>query len=133
MQGNIDSQIQQLLETDRDWAEAARGEDIDRICSYWSDDAVLHNVLGSGNRVEGIENIRDLVTKSRSIPGRSMTWTPMEAFVSASGDVGATRGTYTHTAPGSNGEPLTRHGTYFNVWTKNADGEWKCAFETHSE
>ena len=133
MQGNIDSQIQQLLGTDRAWAEAARGDDIGRICSFWSDDAVLYNVMGSGMQVEGLDSIRVFVTKMRSIPGRSISWTPTDGFVSASGDVGATRGTSEVTAPGEDGKPVTRRGTYFNVWKKNAKGEWKCAFETHLE
>jgi len=132
MSATLDAEIQRLLETDRAWAEAARGDDIDRICSFWSDDAVLFNMLGTGMRIEGIEDIRGLVTRSRSTPGRSLSWTPREAFVSLAGDVGATRGTHEHTAPGPDGTPVTKHGTYFNVWKKNANGEWKCAFETHS-
>jgi ketosteroid isomerase-like protein len=128
---NLNSEIEVLLATDREWAETARGENIDSICGFWTEDAGLYSVFGSGTRVEGKDQIRALVTKSRSQPGRSLTWEPVEAFVDVSGEVGGTRGTFEITSPGEDGKPVTRTGEYFNVWQKSEDNAWKCAIETH--
>lgn len=127
----LENEIEALLATDRAWAQAAAGDDIDQICEFWSDDSVLYDVFGSGQNVVGLEAIRAFVTKARSQPGRSLRWTPTEAFVSATGDVGCTRGTHELTYPGDDGQPVTIRGTYTNIWKKSADGRWQCAFETH--
>jgi len=127
----VETNIEKLLATDRAWSDAARGNDIDRICSFWSHDAVLFDVFGSGKNIAGIDNIRELVTRRRATVGRSLFWTPVDGFVSGDGDIGATRGTFEVTAPDEKGELVTTHGTYFNVWRKTESEEWKCVFETH--
>lgn len=128
---DIDSEVNELLAVDREWAETAQGGDIDRICDFWTEDAVLYNLFGSGRRVAGKDIIREFVIKSRSQPGRSLKWTPIEAFVTMFGDVGCTKGTYEVVLPGEDGRPVTRNGEYFNVWKKSGSGQWKCAIETH--
>lgn len=128
----LDAEIGKLLATDRAWAEAAAGDDVDKICTFWSDDAVLYNVFGSGKNVVGKEAIRAMVVKRRSVPGNSISWAPASGYVNESGDVGATRGTGTVIRPQPDGTIDTLVGGYFNVW-KKVDGEWKCAFETHGQ
>lgn len=129
---DLETAIEQLLATDREWAEAARGNDIDRICEFWADDAVLYNLFGSGRRVVGKAAIKEMVTTSRSQPGRSLSWTPVEAFISSTGDIGSTRGTYEVTRPDEDGSIISATGEYFNTWRRSGDGSWKCVFETHT-
>jgi len=128
---DLEKAIKQLLATDREWAKIAEGDDIDRICEFWTDDAVLYNLFGSGGRVVGKSAIKEMVTTSRAQPGRSLSWTPVEAFVSAKGDIGSTRGTYEVNRPDEGGNIITITGKYFNTWRRSEDGSWKCTFETH--
>src|SRR5665213_3852972 len=62
-----------LLARDAQWAEAAvQGKDIDKIISYWSDDAV---VIPQGQPiVEGKAAIRAYVANSLQIPGFKIHW-----------------------------------------------------------
>jgi ketosteroid isomerase-like protein len=126
----ITKETEALLATDREWAEAVKGEDLERVFAYWTDDAVLYSVFGSGMNVVGKDEIRRLVAQRRGQSGPP-EWEPLEAFVDASGEVGATRGTYKVTVPGPDDKPVTRTGEYFNIWKKGSDGTWKCAIETH--
>lgn len=129
---DFETAIEQLLATDREWAEVARGDDIDRICEFWAEDAVLYNLFGSGRRVVGKDAIKELLTANRAQPGRSLNWTPIEAFVSATGNIGSTRGTYEVTRPDDDGNKIAITGEYFNTWRRSEDGSWKCTFETHT-
>ena len=126
----VDTEIEKLLDTDRAWSEAAGGDNIDSILTFWSDDAVLFNVFKSGKNIVGKKAIEAMVRKRRSVPGSHISWTPTEGYVSGDGDVGATRGVGTVINTKPDGTADTLKSTYFNVW-KKVDGQWKCAFETH--
>ncbi len=118
-----------LLETDRQWAEAVRGEDVDRIASFWTDDAVIY----TANRppVSGKTSLRGFVAKNRSIPGFSLGWEVSEAVVSETGDLAYTLGPYELTIPSSKGGLLTLKGNHICVWRREA-GQWRCNLEVHA-
>jgi ketosteroid isomerase-like protein len=54
-----------------------------------------------------------------------LTWTPVKAEISRSGDLGYTWGNYKVSARGSDGEAKIGYGKYLNVWAKQSNGEWK--------
>ena len=115
-----------LLQTDRDWAQAAGTRDVERIVSYWTDDAVI---LAPGEPpVEGKPAIRQFVGASLQVPGFAITWTPMKAEVS--GDLGYTTGTNAVTVPKPEGGTTTIAGRYVTVWRKSADGKWRCVVDS---
>ena len=51
-------------------------------------------------------------------------WAPMFGDISQAGDLGYTTGPVLYTDVGENPRP-PRHGMYFSVWQKQADGSWK--------
>ena len=51
-------------------------------------------------------------------------WAPMFGDISDAGDLGYTTGPVLYTDAGDNPRP-PRHGIYFSVWQKQADGTWK--------
>lgn len=51
-------------------------------------------------------------------------WAPMFGDISTAGDLGYTTGPVLYTDVGENPRP-PRHGLYFSVWQKQADGSWK--------
>src|SRR5258705_12888324 len=62
-----------ILKTDSTWAALAKdGKDVEKVISYWSDDAV---VLPPGQpAVKGKDALRKMVEDSKNIPGFSITW-----------------------------------------------------------
>jgi ketosteroid isomerase-like protein len=58
-------------------------------------------------------------------PGNDISWQPSKVDVSSSGDMGYSMGSYTLTMKDAQGNPVTDHGKYTEVWKKQADGKWK--------
>ena len=58
-----------------------------------------------------------------------LTWTPTDAVMGPSGDMGYTWGHFEGHSKGVNGNPVTVTGRYITVWRKQADGNWKVALD----
>lgn len=117
-----------LLRTDQEWAAvASQGKDIDKIVSYWADDATVFPA--DAPVVKGKAAIRQFVEDSFKIPGFSITWRPVEIVVSPSGDFGYTTGENQITVPSSDGSLMTIRGRGVAVWRKESDGTWKCVID----
>jgi ketosteroid isomerase-like protein len=116
-----------LLKTDTEWAAAAGTTDVERIVSFWTDDAVIYPPREAP--VAGKMAVRKYVSDSLKIPGFAISWKPMEAVVSASGDLGYTRGTNTFTFPDAQGRLTTSNGRYLTVWRKEPGGRWRCVVD----
>lgn len=129
-QGAPPSAKADLLKTDREWAQTVTSKDVERIVSYWTDDAVVYPPHEAP--VAGKAAIRAFVGDALKAPGFSITWTPREAIVSASGELGYTTGTNTITAPDAQGKPATLRGRYVTVWRKEA-GRWRCVVDFWNE
>src|SRR5580693_678794 len=73
-----------LAQRDADWSSASfEGKDIDRIVSFWSDDA---QVLQPGlPPIDGKAAIRAFVTASLKIPGFKIHWVSEKPVFSADG------------------------------------------------
>src|SRR6266702_8752794 len=71
----------ELLRRDAEWAAvSSRGRDVERILSYWTDDAV---VLPPGlPAVVGKVALRDYIKSSLQIPGFRITWTSTDVTFS---------------------------------------------------
>jgi ketosteroid isomerase-like protein len=54
-----------------------------------------------------------------------LTWTPTDAMMSPSGDMGYTWGHYEGRSKDANGNPVETSGRYMTIWRKEADGSWK--------
>jgi ketosteroid isomerase-like protein len=94
--------------------------------AYLADDAL--EIEDGGDFVRGKAAIvADLVPK----PGKTMTlrWEPLEAEISASGDLGYTFGRYTLEVGGGDAGPKTVKGKYMTVWRKQPDGAWKATVD----
>ena len=117
-----------LLQTDREWASAAAQGDIERLTTFWADDAT--NFFPGAPVAHGKEAIRELVQRNRSLPGFSLTWEPTQAVVSRSGDLGYTSGAFELFARDADGNPVRREGNYVAIWRKQTDKTWKCEVES---
>ena len=125
---DVEAERQAILEADRAWAAAAASGDVQKLSSYWADDAV--NFFPNQPVASGKEEIAELVRANRSLPGFSLSWTPTEAVVSESGDLGYSYGTFDLAFETPASETVSKAGHYVCIWKKQADGSWKCAVES---
>jgi len=133
-QRDFDSAAEQakLLRRDAEWADlASAGQDVDKIVSYWSDDAMLifpgQPVLG------GKPAIRAYVEASLKTPGFKIHWVSEKPVFSPDGKLAYMRGTDELTVPGQNGAPLTLHLRGISIWRLDPDGEWRCVVDIANE
>jgi ketosteroid isomerase-like protein len=58
-----------------------------------------------------------------------LTWTPTDAVLGPSGDIGYTWGHFEGHSKDANGNPVTTSGRYITIWRKQADGNWKVVLD----
>ena len=117
-----------LLRRDAEWAVAAcEGRDIERVLSYWTDDAV---VIPPGlPAVVGKVALRQYVLSSMQLSGFKITWTSTDATLSPDGNLAYmfSRNAVSTDAP--DGTPTTTEGRAVTIWRREPDGEWRCAVD----
>ena len=84
---DLESERRRLLERDAQWsALSSKGEDIEGILSFWTDDA---RVYPPGMpAIIGKPALRSYVEGALAIPGFHITWTSSEAHLSPDGNLG---------------------------------------------
>jgi ketosteroid isomerase-like protein len=58
-------------------------------------------------------------------PDLTLDWTPQEAVVANSGELGFTWGTFVATFHNKAGKLITSYGKYMDVWRRQPDGTWR--------
>jgi ketosteroid isomerase-like protein len=58
-----------------------------------------------------------------------LTWTPTDAMMGPSGDMGYTWGHFEGRSKDANGNPVLTSGRYITMWRKQADGAWKVVLD----
>ena len=66
--------------------------------------------------------------EGKSDSGVVLTWSPANAIIAESGELGYTYGFWTFIA-----QKDTSRGTYLTVWKKNSNGQWKFIADTGNE
>lgn len=122
------AEAEKLMQTSRDWSKTVAGNDIEKIMSYWADDAEFFD-NHEGKRLKGKAAIRKMVEESLKIPGFKISWEPESASVSASGDMGYLVERNEISIPDSAGNPMIMRGTVVTIWKKDAAGNWKNVLE----
>jgi len=125
---DLESLKSELLQADKDWATAAQMGDIDKLTTYWADDAI--NFFPGAPPAYGKESILALVKKNRSQPGFSLSWEPVKAIVASSGDLGYTYGSFQLAFNNTDSTTVNRSGNYVCIWKKDMGSSWKCVVES---
>jgi ketosteroid isomerase-like protein len=121
-----------LLRRDAEWADlATKGKDIDKIVSYWTDDAVI--IMPGQPIVEGKAAIRAYVAASFSNPVFKIHWKSSKVTFSPDGKMAYMPGTNEMTVPGPNGAPMTLHLRGVAIWRLDPDGQWRCVVDISNE
>jgi uncharacterized protein (TIGR02246 family) len=123
-----DSKLEQAVrDQDAQWSKAAESRDVDKLVSFYADDAVVlpaHAAIATTK-----DSIRNIFQRLLSIPGVALSWKPTNVTVAGSGDLAYSTGTYEMSAPDDAGKPSIDRGKYAAVWKKQANGSWKVALD----
>ena len=117
----------QILRLDAEWSRAAGEGDVDRVLSYWTDDAT---VFPPGSpAILGKPAIREYVARSFQTPGFGIAWKTTRVIVARSGELAYATGTNRVTFSGPDGRPVTVEGKAVTVWRREPGGAWKCVID----
>jgi len=124
----VKSKPEDLIRVDKDFSAFSKAKGMKQaFLEYAADSAVLLQkdivpIVGKEAIYESFESFSDT--------GFILTWEPLFADVSASGDLGYTYGLFTsHTTSGD----LLGRGKYVTIWKKQADGTWKYMLDGGNE
>jgi ketosteroid isomerase-like protein len=125
---DLERERKRLLERDAEWAAlSSSGQDVDRILSFWTEDA---RVFAPGLAAfSGNAALRSYVEGALAIPGFHITWTTSEASLSPDGRLAYLLSTNAVTIAGPEGQPVTTSGRAVTVWRREPDGNWRCAVD----
>jgi len=117
-----------LLQRDAEWSQAAsEGKDVEKIVSYWTDDA---QVIEPGQPIyQGKAAIRSYVSESLKIPGFKIHWVSRDPVFSPDGKMAYLPGVDEMTVPDAKGGLITLHTRGISVWRRDPDGEWRCVID----
>ena len=121
-----------LLRRDAEWAELAKaGKDVDKIVSYWTEDAVL--IFPGQPVIEGKAAIRAYVASCVSNPVFKIHWKSSKVTFSPDGKMAYMPATSEMTVPGPNGAPLHLNLRAITIWRIDPDGQWRCVVDIANE
>ena len=111
-----------IMQADRAFSEMSKKKGMRSAFIQYADSATV--LLRAGyfpikgkDAFEHLQNINDSVF--------TLSWTPENAGMALSGDMGYTYGIYTF-----QDKDTTFQGTYVSIWQKQADGSWKYILES---
>jgi ketosteroid isomerase-like protein len=117
-----------VRKADADWAAAARTASIDAWMAFYAADAVV--LLPNDQLASGGELLRHTVTRLLALPHLSVGWRPIKLEVARSGDLALLIGAYELRFGDSGGASVSDRGRRLEIWSKQADGTWKCIVDT---
>lgn len=121
-----------LLRRDAEWADLAKaGKDVDKIVSYWTEDAVL--IFPGQPVIEGKAAIRAYVASCASNPVFKIHWKSSRVTFSPDGKMAYLPARSEMTVPGPDGAPLHLILRAITIWRIEADGQWRCVVDIANE
>jgi ketosteroid isomerase-like protein len=121
---NVSPALSSLVEAERSFARTSVEKGIrESFYEFFADDGINFQPHPTNTR----EAIRKQPAPAQR-PPITLNWEPAFADVSRAGDLGYTTGPYWLTDQGPQHRP-TRHGYYFSIWKKQADGSWRVVID----
>jgi ketosteroid isomerase-like protein len=110
----------QILGADSAFQRALVSKHVDSLMVYYDPDVVS---MGSGKPIKGTTDLRASYDQAVKANNRNLSFQSGGVNFSADHSMAWDHGTYSHTSDGPNGKPVTRTGSFMNVW-KNVGGRW---------
>lgn len=114
---------EKLMQLSRDWSKVAQTDSVDKALSYWADDAVV--MIPGQEAIKGKQAIREMVEGTKNIPGFKISWEPLSASVSKTGDMAYLIEENQVSFQDSTGKTITEYNKAVTIWRKDPDGSWK--------
>ncbi len=124
------SDEQTLRDLDAQWSAAAGAKDVDKVVSFYSDDATV--LPPNSPSVTAKDAIRKTWKEMLDLPGFALSWKATKVEMAKSGDMAYVIGTYDMTFNDASGSPVEERGKYLEVFEKQPDGKWKCGADMFS-
>ena len=115
-----------LKQFEGEFMKAAAEKGSQGYMSYYADDSVeLPNgvamIPGKANIAKTMGFLDD--------KNNHLSWTPVGADISASGDLGYTYGTFEFRSKDKDGKLIVEYGKYTSIWKLQHDGTWKVVLD----
>jgi ketosteroid isomerase-like protein len=123
---SVKNSAETLKQLEAEFMKAAAEKGSAGYMSYYADDAV--EVPNGADAIPGKANIAKTMGFLDD-KNNHLTWTPVGADMSSSGDLGYTYGTYEFQSLGKDGKPVVTHGKYTSIWKRQKDGSYKVALD----
>lgn len=112
---------EQIMKADRAMSDLAAKIGFYRALSKYADKNFVKMTEGS----HPITSKKAFDEAHKDRPGaKTLTWEPVEAHVSSSGDLGYTWGNWKFVLPDT-----VFYGNYITIWKKNEHGKWKMVYD----
>ncbi len=116
-----------LMAVDAHFSDEVAAKGFAAFEGFFADDAVYLPTFEP--RVEGKKAIMESFRPLFDDHTLKLTWIPLRAEVSVSGELGWTTGSYELTRLDETGAPHVRRGKYVTIWHRQADGSWKAVLD----
>lgn len=121
--------VQAVKDVEAAWAKDANSKDADKWASYFTDDG--SGLYPGAATLKGKAAIKAAMMSYMADPNFSLSFQSDRAMAAKSGDMVYTEGAYTMTMTNpKTKKPMTDHGKFLTVYTKQADGTWKAVADT---
>jgi ketosteroid isomerase-like protein len=115
-----------LRQLEADFMKAAAERGSEGYMSFYAEDAI--EVPNGSEAIHGKANIAKTMDFLND-KNNQLTWTPVDAGISLSGDLGYTSGKYEFRSKDKDGKVKIEHGKYTSIWKKQPDGNWKVVLD----
>jgi ketosteroid isomerase-like protein len=124
---DADKGKQEIKQADIEFSDLSKEKGMrDAFLAYIAEDGVLLRPYMMP--VEGFIDVKKFLDEGNT--DFLLTWFPLFADISISGELGYTYGTYELTYKDEKGISVTRKGTYVSIWKKDKEGKWKFVLDT---
>lgn len=124
---DADKGKQEIKQADIDFSNLSKEKGMrDAFLAYIAGDGVLLRPYMMP--VEGFTAVKKFLDEGNT--DFVLTWSPLFADISISGEMGYTYGTYELTYKDEKEVSVTRKGTYVTIWKKDKEGKWKLVLDT---
>jgi len=121
LSAHIGATARDLAKADEDWSRAAAARDVERVVSFYTEDAIAYPP--DEPMTVGKAAAKKVWAAYFSDPSFAVSWKTEHAEVT--GELGYTTGTTETSFKGPDGKTARAKGKYVVVWRKQKDGSWK--------
>ena len=111
---------------DQDWLRVFAAKDMAKSVDACAEDGQV--LAPNAPRAVGRAAIGDLFKGFFALPNFTIAWTPSEAHVVKSGELGYSSGAYRMSFSDPSGKTVPDHGKYVTIWRRE-HGKWKVALD----